>query len=182
MKKVIVFLADGLEECEALLTVDILRRAGCLVTTASVTGKKEITSSHNVTFMADTLAETVDFEEADMIFLPGGMPGTENLGKSSIVKEQCRIFAESKLVAAICAAPSVLASLGLLEGKRATCHPSFENKMAGAVTRGEQVEVSGNIITGRALGASVQFSLELVKILEGEAAAETVKKAICDVS
>lgn len=179
MSRVIVFLADGLEECEGLLVVDLLRRAGVEVTTASINGEKTIRSSHGITLMADITAEEADYEEADMIVLPGGKRGTENLSSNDLVKKQCLAFAEAKKAAAICAAPSIFAMLGLLEGKKATVHPGFEDKMYGAVLTHAPVTVDGNLTTGQALGAAIPFSLELIRQLEGEQAAEKVAKAIC---
>jgi len=179
MKTVIVFLADGFEECEGLLVVDLLRRAGLNVVTASVMGRREITSSHNVTLLADTLAEEADFAGADLIVLPGGMPGTLRLGESPIVAEQCRAFAADRAVAAICAAPSVLAGLGLLEGRRATCYPTFADKLAGARVTGEAVTVDGNLITGQGLGAAIPFALTLIRTLVDGETADRVAQAIC---
>ena len=179
MKTVIVFLADGFEECEGLLAVDLLRRAKLNVVTASVMGRREITSSHGVTLLADTLAEEADFAGADMVVLPGGMPGTVHLGESPIVADQCRAFAQDKWVAAICAAPSVLASLGLLEGRRATVYPTFADRMAGAQVTGEPVTVDGNRITGQGLGAAIPFALTLIRVLAGPEEADRVAKAIC---
>jgi len=178
MKTAIVFLADGFEECEGLLTVDLLRRAEVNVIMASIMDRTEIKSSHGITLKADMLAEDVDFALADMVVLPGGLPGTTYLGESGIVKEQCKAFAKDKYVAAICAAPSVLASLGLLEGKAATCHPAFEGKMAGAVVTKEAVTVAGNIITGQGLGAGIPFALKLVEILVDKDAADKIAAAI----
>ena len=179
MKTVIVFLADGFEECEALLAVDLLRRAGVTVLTASVTGRREVLSSHQVPVTADVLAEEADFSAADMAVLPGGMPGTLRLGEHPLVRAQCRAFAEDRYLAAICAAPSVLADLGLLEGKPATCHPNFEDKMAGAEVTGASVTVAGNLITGRGLGAAIPFALELVRTLTDEETARQIAAAIC---
>lgn len=179
MKTAVVFLADGLEECEALLTVDLLRRAGVRVITASVTGRREVLSSHSVPLGADALAEEVDYDRADLLVLPGGMPGTLRLGESPVVREQCLAFARGKLLAAICAAPSVLAELGLLEGKRATCHPSVEGRMAGAILTGEPVTADGTIITGRGLGAGIPFALALAEALAGREEARRIAEAIC---
>lgn len=179
MKTAIVFLADGFEECEGLLAVDLLRRAKVHVITASVTGRREVLSSHQVPVTADALAEEVDYPSADMIVLPGGMPGTTRLGESSLVREQCRAFAGDRYVAAICAAPSVLADLGLLEGKPATCHPNFEEKMAGAAVTKKSVTVAGNLITGQGLGAAIPFALELVRTLTDEETARQIAAAIC---
>ncbi len=179
MKTAVVFLADGMEECEGLVVVDLLRRAGVNVITASIMGRKDITASHRVTMMADALAEEMDFSAADLLVLPGGMPGTANLGGSEIVKNQCLIFAKEKLLAAICAAPSVLADLGILEGKPATCHPNFEGRMAGAHVTGESVTVVGNIVTGQGLGAAIPFALKLIEILADRAEADRIAAYIC---
>ena len=179
MKTVIVFLADGFEECEGLLVVDLLRRAGVQVVTASVTGRREVVSSHQVALLADALAEEADFAAGDLLVLPGGMPGTAHLGESELVRAQCLAFAREKYLAAICAAPSILADLGLLEGKPAACHPSVEGKMAGAVLTGRGVEKAGNIITGRGLGTAIPFALELIRTLAGGETADRVAAAIC---
>lgn len=182
-KKAIVFMADGMEMCECLLTVDILRRAGVDVTTASVMDRKEVTSSHRVRMYADVMAEDADYEGADMIVLPGGRTGTENLASSSIVREQCVSFAgaEDRYIAAVCAAPSVLAGLGLLKGRKATCHPDFEEKTAqgGAGLTHESVTVDGNIITGQGLGATMDFALCLAEMLTGRDTAERIAGSIC---
>ena len=180
MKTAIVFLADGLEMCEGLLVVDILRRAGVNVITASIMGKSVVTSSHNVQIKADVLAEDVDFAAADMVVLPGGKVGTAHLKENELVRAACRSMAEAgKWVAAVCAAPSVLADLGLLEGKHATCHPVFEGQMRGAVLTGESVTVDGNFVTGQGLGASLLFALQLAELLTDEATADKIAESIC---
>lgn len=179
MKTAIVCLADGFEECEGLLAVDLLRRAGVQVVTASVTGRREILSSHRVALLADVLAEEADFAAADLLVLPGGMPGTAHLEESGLVRTQCLAFAREKHLAAICAAPGILAGLGLLEGKPAACHPSVEDRMAGAVLTGRGVEHAGNIITGRGLGTAIPFALELIRTLTDGETADRVAAAIC---
>lgn len=176
---VIVFLADGFEECEGLLVVDLLRRAGLKTVMASVTAKRTVDSSRHIPINADTLAEAVDYDSAKMIVLPGGRLGTENLGKSEIVKEKCVEFARERTVAAVCAAPSILAGLGVLNERRATCHPDFEGKMCEAIVTGESVTVDGNIITGQGLGATIPFALEIICALVGPEMAAKVKKDIC---
>lgn len=177
--KAIVFLADGFEECEGLIVVDILRRAGVETVMASAMDGLLIDSSRHIKVQADVMAADVDYDTVDLIVLPGGRLGTENLGANPLVVEKCREFAASKHLAAICAAPSLLAALGLLDGKRATCHPDFEGVMAGAALTGESAVVDGNIITGQGLGASFDFAFELVKILVGEEMVAQIKKAIC---
>lgn len=176
---VVVFLADGFEECEGLLVVDILRRAGLKVLMASIMGRMDVKSSREILIHADCLAENMDYDKAKMIVLPGGRLGTENLGKNEIVREQCKAFAADKYVAAVCAAPSILAELGLLERKKITVHPDFEAKMNGAVTTGESVTVDGNVITGQGLGATIDFSFKLIELLVGEANVQKIKTAIC---
>lgn len=177
--KAIVFLADGFEECEALIVVDILRRAGVETVMASVSDRLEVISSRDIIVKADALAAETDFSDADIVVLPGGRLGTENLSASGIVRKQCTAFASSKMLAAICAAPSALAGFGLLEGKKATCHPDFESQMAGAELTHESVTADGNIITGQGLGAAFDFAFELVRILTGEDTARQIRKAIC---
>ena len=179
MSKAIVFMADGLEECEGLLVVDILRRAGTEVITASINGTAQVLSSHGIRFSADVTAEEPDYESADLLILPGGARGTENLAASEFVKAKCLAFAGSKKLAAICAAPSIFAQLGLLNGRKASVHPSFEAKMNGCEVTHQPVTVDGNITTGRALGAAIPFALELARQLEGEEAAARVAEAIC---
>ena len=177
--KAIVFLGDGFEECEALIAVDILRRAGVETVMASVMDGLQVDSSRHIKVQADAMADDIDYGSVDLIVLPGGRLGTENLGASVTVVEQCREFAAKKHLAAICAAPSLPASLGLLEGKKATCHPDFEGHMEGAVLTGRSVVTDGNITTGQGLGASFDFSFELVRILVGEDMVAQIKKAIC---
>ena len=176
---VIVFLADGFEECEGLLVVDFLRRAGLKVVMASIMGRRDVKSSREILIQADCLAENVDFAHAKMIVLPGGRIGTENLRKSDVVKEQCMSFARDKQVAAVCAAPSILAEFGLLEEKKVTVHPDFERHMEGAIITGDSVSVDGNIITSQGLGTTIPFALILVEKLAGEEAAKRIASAIC---
>lgn len=177
--KAVVFLADGFEECEGLIVVDILRRAGVETLMASAMDGLMIDSSRHIKVQADVMAADVDYKTVDLIVLPGGRLGTENLGENAIVVEKCKEFAESKHLAAICAAPSLVAALGLLEGKKATCHPDFEGHMPGAALTGESVVTDVNITTGQGLGASFDFAFELVRILVGSETVEQIRKAIC---
>lgn len=177
--KTIVFLADGFEECEALIVVDILRRAGIEVIMTSIMGRKEVLSSRKIAVLADDLLEDVSFDDADMVILPGGRRGMENLLADAIVREKCLEFSKNKYIAAICASPTIFAELGLLDGKKATCHPDFEDRLPEGVATGEKVTVSGNIITGQALGATFEFAFEIVRTLLGEEPVEKIKKAIC---
>ena len=176
---VIVFLADGFEECEGLLVVDLLRRAGLKVIMASVMGRRDVKSSREILIHTDCLSQNADFMNAKMLVLPGGRIGIENLRKCDIVKEQCMAFANDKYLAAVCSAPSILSEYGLLEGKRATVHPDFVKEMGKAIITGESVTVDGNIITGQGLGVTIQFALELVKILVGDEDAQRIVDEIC---
>lgn len=177
MSRLGIFFADGCEEIEGLAVVDIIRRAKMEITAISVTGKPEVTGSHNISFWTDALFEDVDFDELDGIILPGGMPGTLNLGAHAGVTEQVKEFAKAgKLVAAICAAPSVLGACGVLEGKKATCHPGFEEKLTGAVTTEDNVVTDGNVITSRGMGTVIDFGLAIVSYFGTEELVEDVKK------
>ena len=179
MKKIGVFLAEGFEEIEGLTVVDILRRAGIDVETISIMGTKEVCGSHKIQVIADVLYEDVNFEEFDGVVLPGGLPGTNNLGAHAGVNETIHSFhAAGKLVAAICAAPSVLGQAGLLEGKRATCYPGFEYKLTGAEVIYDEVAEAGNIITSRGMGTTIHFALRITAYLIDEDKAQELAKKI----
>jgi 4-methyl-5(b-hydroxyethyl)-thiazole monophosphate biosynthesis len=179
MSKIGIFMADGCEEIEGLTVVDITRRAGLDIETVSINGTKQVTSSHKVTFFTDTTKEEADFESYDAIVLPGGMPGTINLGEDETVGRIIREFAASgKLVAAICAAPSVLGQAGLLQGKNATCHPGFEEKLTGASCSTDSVVTDGNIITSRGMGTAIPFALEIVRYFLDDAAVDKIKTGL----
>ena len=172
-------MADGCEEIEALTVVDIARRADIETAMISVSGKKEVTSAHNVTFKTDIPAEFMDYDMLDGIVLPGGMPGKLNLGENSYVQDTIAKFAaQGKLVAAICAAPSVLGEAGLLQGKKATSYPGFEDKLLGATVITEAVVKDGNIITSRGMGTAIEFSLAIVEYLLGAEEAYRIRKGI----
>ncbi|HOF98655.1 MAG TPA: DJ-1/PfpI family protein [Paludibacteraceae bacterium] len=177
--KAMVFLADGFEEIEAIAPIDIMRRAGIEVTTISVSREKEVRGAHGVLVEADRLFEEVSFSDADLLFLPGGMPGTKNLNAHDGLKQLLLKHAnEGKKLAAICAAPSILGELGLLKGKEAVCFPGFEETLKGAIVSDKKVVQSGNIITGKAAGAAIEFALKLVENLKGKSAAEQVGLSI----
>ncbi len=178
MKKVGIFLADGCEEIEALTVVDTLRRAKMEILMISITGQKEITGSHQIKFQAEELIENVDFSELDGLVLPGGMPGTNHLSENEKVLSLVKEFAgEGKMLAAICAAPSVLGRAGVLEGKNATCHPGFEEKLLGAIpSTATTVVRDGNIITSRGMGTAIDFALAIVRYFGTEDLVFDVKK------
>ena len=181
MSKAVIFFAPGLEECEGLLCVDILRRAGVEVTIAAVGGEKIVKSARQISVVADALAEELDYTVFDACILPGGIPGVPNLKADATVRRVCRDFAaEGKVVAAICAAPTALAAFGVLNGKKATVYPGMDADLtaAGASYTGLPLTIDGSIVTGEALGAAIPFALALARILAGAAAAIRVKSAI----
>lgn len=179
MKKIAVFFADGCEEIEGLTVVDMLRRAKLDVVSVSITGSREVHGSHDITFFADTVYEEADLDACDGIVLPGGAVGTENLGShEGVVSAVKKFAAEGKMVAAICAAPSVLGACGVLQGKRATCHPGWEEKLTGAVTCEESAVVDGNIITSRGMGTAIDFSLAMIEKFTDADVLAQVKKGI----
>lgn len=179
MSKIGIFMADGCEEIEGLTVVDMVRRAKMEIDTISIMGKREVTGSHQITFLADVLAEDADFDSYDGIVLPGGMPGTLKLGANDTVKEVIgKYAAEGKLVAAICAAPSVLGENGLLQGRYAVCHPGFEEKLLGADTGEENVAVDGHFITSRGMGTAIDFALAIVHYLDPAYDMEDLKKKL----
>ena len=177
MSKTGIFLSDGCEEIEALTVVDTLRRTGLEITMISINNSTSVTGSHGIPFIADTTFENVNFDEYDAIVLPGGMPGTIHLGEhegvTSIVKD---FFAKGKLVCAICAAPSVLGAAGILQGRHATCHPGFEEKLTGAITSTDPVVTDGNVITSRGMGTVIDFGLAIVSYFGSEELVEDVRK------
>ena len=180
MSKVIVFLADGFEETEALCPVDVLRRAGIDVVLAGV-GSELVTSSHGVTVKADTTVEDLDSnEQFSAVFCPGGMPGSVNLAQSWKVNRIIVSTAQTGIVAAICAAPAVvLAPLGLLKGRNATCYPGCESYAPDMVFSSSGIVVDGNIVTGKSAGWAFDLGLKLVELLSGADAAEKTRAAIC---
>ena len=181
MSKAVIFFAQGLEECEALLCVDILRRAGVEVTIAAVGGERIVTSARQVNVVADALAEELDYAQFDACILPGGIPGVPNLKADATVRQVCTDFAAAgKKVCAICAAPTALAAFGVLQGKKATVYPGMDADLtaAGAAYTGLPLTIDGNIITGEALSAAIPFALAIARELAGADAAARVKKAI----
>lgn len=178
--KAYVFLAEGFEEIEAITPIDILRRADIEVITVSIMSKNEVCGAHGIKVMADILFEDADYSDNDLLMLPGGMPGTKNLDAHAGLKKLLHKQAEQgKTLAAICAAPSILGKLGLLEGKEAICYPSFESQLLGATLSTDKVVKSGNIITAMGAGVAVPFALKLVEVMKGQVLADKIAKAIC---
>jgi len=178
--KVFIFLADGFEELEAIAPIDIFRRAGFEVTVISISNEKAVRGAHNITVMADSLFTEADYSVNDLIYLPGGMPGTKNLGEHAGLKNLLlKQASENKKIAAICAAPSILGQLGLLKGKESICFPGFEDQLTGATLSKEKMVESGNISTARGAGVAIQFALKLVEELKGKNLAEQLATQIC---
>ena len=176
---VYLFLADGFEEIEGLCVLDFLRRAGVEVTTVGVSGKIA-NGSHKIPVVCDITENELDTSsDFDMVILPGGLPGSNNLDNSLVVDKMIkRAIDENKFVCAICAAPFILGKRGYLNGKSATCYPGFENQLIGASTVNQGVVRDGKIITGRAMGSSHAFALEIVEALCGKEMKEKLKSAV----
>lgn len=179
MKKAFVFFAEGFEEIEALTIVDVLRRAEIPVVQVSVTSKKEVAGAHGITIIADALFEEVNFNDSEILILPGGMPGSSNLqaheGLAKVIQEKEQ---NQEALAAICAAPMVLGQLGVLKGKEAVCYPGFEDQLIDAQIKSDSCIQSGNVITGRGPGAALDFSLKLVETIKGKAAADQLAEGM----
>ena len=177
---VVFLLADGFEESEAIVPVDLLRRAGVETVLAGVDGM-QVTSSHGITVTADAGMEQVDLGQTELLVIPGGLPGVNRLKDHEGVQQLIRQAADAGIqLAAICAGPTVLAQLGLLEGVNATCYPGMENEMAGAKPHpGVQVVEDGRVTTAESAGSAFEFGLKLVERLKGRPAAEQVAKSAC---
>lgn len=175
--KVCLHLADGFEEIEAISVVDILRRAEIDVQIVSIMGKKEVVGAHRVGVMADVLFENVNYADVDMIILPGGGQGTQNMADHvGLTAQITKQGIDGKWIAAICAAPTILGTLGLLEGKSATCYPGCEPQLTGAKVSASNVIVDGKIITSRGPGTSFAFGLKIVEMLKGLELANSLKE------
>ena len=176
---VAILLGTGFEEAEAMVPADLLRRAGIEVALVGLEGR-QVSGSHGIPVIADTTLEELDRDTVDMLMLPGGLGGVEAI--SSNVHAQALIqycYDHGRWLAAICAAPTILANLGMLDRRRAVCYPGMEDLMGSAVVqKGSPVVVDGHIITGEAAGSSFPFGLKLVEMLKGASAAEQVCHAV----
>lgn len=179
MNDICVFFGEGYEEIEALTAVDILRRAALPVKMVSITQEREVTGSHQITVKMDAVLSEVNFDHVEMIVLPGGMPGTKNLEACEALMEQVDAFVKAdRPVSAICAAPSILGHRGHLKGKKACCFPSFEEHLEGAEVLSEPSVISGNITTGRGMGAAIPFALSILERYQGKEAAKAMAEKI----
>jgi len=182
-KKVLVILAEGFEEIEAVTPIDVLRRAGVEVQVAGLAAKT-VTGAHGIRIEADTVLSDVK-NLPDAVILPGGMPGAKHLSESKEVLNLVKKMHQAKkLVGAICAAPALaLTQAGVLNGKRATCYPGFEKNFSSSVKfTEERVVVDGNVVTSRGPGSALEFALELSEQLAGKAKAEELQEGILAVT
>ena len=176
---VYIFLANGFEEIEALCVLDLLRRAGVPTKTVGI-DEKIVMGSHKIPVVCDMEdIELTGFEDFDMIIVPGGLPGANNLDASEVVEKFInRAVDEDKFISAICAAPFILGKRGILNGKRATCYPGFENELIGATVINEGCVRDGKIITAKAMGKSHDFALEIVEALLGKEKRDNISASI----
>lgn len=177
---VYILLAPGFEEMEALVPADLLRRAGVEVELVGVS-QCFVSGGREMVVRSDILLEEVRLEDADMIVLPGGGVGVENLGKAPEVERLVRAAGEQGVwIAAICAAPTLLCKWGLLEDRDAVCYPTWSDRLTGAkLQEGEKVVVDGKFVTAQAAGASFEFGLKLIEVLVGAETAQRIRKEIC---
>ena len=180
MAKVYVFLADGFEDVEALIPVDVLRRGGVEVVTVSTTEFPLVESAHGVNIEADLQFDQADYADADLLMLPGGMPGASNLyAHEGVRKALTEHFQKGKKIAAICASPAVvLAPLGILDGKKATCYPGFEKALEKATYTGDLVTVDGNVTTGEGPAAAFPYAYELLAQLVDKQTSDQVAEGM----
>ena len=178
-----IFLANGFEEIEGLMVVDLLRRVGIKVDMVSISDSTAVTGSHGITVTADMLLKDVDFDAYELLVLPGGMPGTTRLGECEVLcGELIKACNNGKKIAAICAAPTVFGKLGLLNGKKACCYPDMEDGLTGAEVSFEPVTVDGNITTSRGLGTALPFALALIEqLMDKQTADDLAKKVVYNV-
>jgi 4-methyl-5(b-hydroxyethyl)-thiazole monophosphate biosynthesis len=175
---VVLFLADGFEEIEALTPLDLLRRAGVETVTVGL-GGREIRGSHGITVLADTDDKHMPKGPIDMVILPGGMPGAANLDASAVVADTLtRAAQQNAYLAAICAAPMVLGHKGYLTGKCATCFPGFEEELLGATVVPDGVVRDDRVITARGMGVALDFGLALVAAMKGDEVAASLRAAV----
>jgi 4-methyl-5(b-hydroxyethyl)-thiazole monophosphate biosynthesis len=175
---IIVLLADGFEEIEALTPVDLLRRAGLDVKTVGAYGKIAV-GSHGIPVVCDLLTSEVKLSDVSTVIFPGGMPGSLNLDALPFTNEIIEsVLSRGGRIAAICAAPLIFGRRGLLKGKRATCYPGFENELTGAICTGEAVVTDGQITTARSMGVALEFALALTEALYGAEKAQTLRRSV----
>ena len=179
MKKAAVFFATGYEEIEALTVVDLLRRAQIEAVCVSIDNEKSVTGSHKISVAMDAGIDEIDFDSFDILVCPGGMPGTRNLEACRKLTDNIRKFYDSgKLIAAICAAPSIFGHMGLLQGRKACIYPGMEAELTGAEVVYDQVVKADHVITSRGMGTAIAFGLEIVASLFNRETADKLGKTV----
>lgn len=179
MAQALIFLAPGYEEVEMLTVVDLLRRCNISIDMVSVTDSLDVTSTHDVTIKADILIKDADFDSAKMIILPGGIPGTPNLLSCTTLTDKIKEFAsQKKWLSAVCAAPTIYDKLGLYQGCKATCYPSFAEELTDAVYVKQPVVVDDIFITSRGAGTTIEFAAAIIERFTGKEAANDVLEKI----
>ena len=179
MAKTAIFLADGYEEIEALAVVDVFRRAGIEMDMVSISDDLLTNGSHKIQVLADKLIKNINFDEYDMLVLPGGLKGMQNLEACTSLMQQIDAFYENnKYIAAICASPSIFGHRGILNGRQATAYPGFEEELKGATVVDAGAVRYGHVITGRSMGSAIEFGLLLIETLLGKDKAEEIAKQI----
>lgn len=174
---VYVFFAHGFEEIEALTAIDLLRRADIQVKSVSIMEERLVYGAHGIGVEADILFKEADMKRCAMLVFPGGMPGTTNLcNHQELIEEVKQFYADGKPVAAICAAPMVLAKAGLFDGHEATIYPGMEEQLVGAVPTAGNVVKSGQLITSKGPGTAMDFALALIAELKGEEKAREIRE------
>ncbi len=182
MKEIAIFLAEGFEEIEALTVVDLLRRAGIPAVTVSITGRKEVTGSHDITVLADKLYQDVTVQDFEMLVLPGGQPGTRNLeAYEPLMKELDAFYEKHGNIAAICAAPTIFGHRGYLQNKQACCFPGLEDQLQGATVCYDAAVTDDNVTTGRGMGAAIAFGCAIIERYQGKEAADAMAKKVVSV-
>jgi 4-methyl-5(b-hydroxyethyl)-thiazole monophosphate biosynthesis len=180
LKEILVLLADGFEEVEALTVVDYLRRKDILVKTCSISKSKIVIGVHDIPVEADLLIDNIrNIEDCNGVIIPGGMPGAENLKNSkAVINTVQKFYKENKLIGAICAGPIVLKEAGIIEGKDITSYPGFEEDLKGGNYKEDLVVRDGNIITARGPAVAVYFALELIEYISGKEKSDELKNDI----
>jgi len=179
MNKIAIFFATGYEEIEALTVVDICRRLGLTIDMVSVTEENRVTGSHGIDVKMDKTFAQVNFEEYDMLLLPGGMPGTKNLEACEPLMEQLDAFyGKGKYIGAICAAPGIFGHRGFLKGRKACSYPTAESQLEGAQVTSGPVEIDGNVVTSRGMGTAIDFGLAVAGLFVGKEKAAELAKGI----
>ncbi len=175
---ILIPLADGFEEIEAIAGIDVLRRAGLNVITAFL-NEKEVIGSHDITIVADMSIDLISVDEIDGILIPGGMPGAKNIAEDKRMLDVIKgLNTKQNMIAAICAAPIALEAAGVIDGKMATSYPGFDKEMTSCIYKEDRVVIHGNIITARGPGVALEFAIAVVEYLVGKGKATELKKAM----